>query len=140
MLDSYCLCEFGNSPHKFLMLREKKKKSPKLGGVVKARSIHETDQVQVALKKEVPCLTEDGKICSSFPKEHSSNHKYQKPAFHKPAFECLLQGSYTAYLSHITGREVDGGAHSSKCAPRWYAWMEIHSSEDMFRTTHLLQF
>lgn len=32
-----------------------------------------------------------------------------------------------------------GEAPSLKCAPRWYAPMEIHTSEDVFRITHLLQ-
>lgn len=99
MLDSYCFCEFGNYQQKLFMLRGKKKKRSK---------IRRADQVQVAQKKKISCLTEDGKICSSFPKEHSSKHKYQKPALHKPAFESLFQSSSTAYLSHVTGRRVMG--------------------------------
>lgn len=50
ILDNYCLCEFVSSLHHFFILeKNKKKESPKLGGLVKTGSIHETGQVQAAI-------------------------------------------------------------------------------------------
>lgn len=100
-LDNYCLCEFKSSPHHFFILgKNKRKESPKLGGLVKTRSIHETGQVQLAI------ITLHSSEKARVMPHRRQQVLWQLLDFHQPAFESLLQSSRTAYSSYAIGVEV----------------------------------
>lgn len=99
--DSYCLCEYGSSPHGLFIHRwgeggwggeerrgegigrgkgkkEKKERESKIRRASK-RSIHETDQVQAAIttlhSSKKTSLLPHKRFCSNSPEGRTSNHK-----------------------------------------------------------------